>query len=387
MKYLDLTGLQKFWTKVKNHVQTSLQGYAKTSDIPDTSKFLAKKDNGYVEIDTPFLGIKTESFSLLDDSYMGINSYGGGEFDIEGNHVVIMGLRYITAPESRDSETLSQGQSGQVLMSNGEGVHWGDIPSGGGTSSGSTNSIPFTYFTCYSPSRTVRELIDQLANEDVDTTNSITVIVSFSAMLGGTFLCNLNNYYGDYYGCEFTDLTNLKTYYFEGESRSLSLYDNLSNGGTSSGGAGLSMPRIRLSNWEYITPATRSFDESDTEIWNGEIKFSVCIQDGTVQEGDEIEICGLRKTFGKYKLRRFCDRPITAEDIDNLAKQPYLQITTDNMRDIYRTDSNDPGKAKPKFIRIRRPIWGENKHGEWVEVNALFSNVIPVHIGLRFDDI
>ena len=33
MKYLDLTGLQKFWAKVKNHVQTSLQGYAKKTDL------------------------------------------------------------------------------------------------------------------------------------------------------------------------------------------------------------------------------------------------------------------------------------------------------------------------------------------------------------------
>lgn len=33
MKYLDLTGLQKFWAKVKNLVQTSLQGYAKSADL------------------------------------------------------------------------------------------------------------------------------------------------------------------------------------------------------------------------------------------------------------------------------------------------------------------------------------------------------------------
>ena len=295
MGLLDSAGMQKLWAKVKNHVQTSLQGYAKTSDIPDTSKFLAKKDNGYVEIDTPFLNIKTESFSLLDDSYMGINSYGGGEFDIEGNHVVIMGLRYITAPESKNSETLSQGQAGQVLMSNGDGVHWGDIPSG--TSSGSSNSIPFTYFTCYSNERTVRELLDQLADEGLDTTDSITVIVSFSAMLGGTFLCSLSHYYGDYYGCKFTDLTNLKTYYFEGDSRSLSLYDNLSNGGASSGGAGLSMPRIRLANWKYTEIPTFGYNEDGNEYFiSGGIAFSVNVQDGTVQEGDELQVCSLRTT-------------------------------------------------------------------------------------------
>lgn len=33
MKYLDLTGLQKLWTKIKTHVQTSLEGYAKKTDL------------------------------------------------------------------------------------------------------------------------------------------------------------------------------------------------------------------------------------------------------------------------------------------------------------------------------------------------------------------
>lgn len=118
---------------------------AVTDFLDANNKFLAKKDNGYVEIDTPFLSVKTESFALLDDSYMGINSYGGGEFDIEGEHVAISGLRYISAPESKDSDTLSPGQAGQVLMSNGDGVHWGDIPSGGSGGSESQYSEGLEY--------------------------------------------------------------------------------------------------------------------------------------------------------------------------------------------------------------------------------------------------
>ncbi len=157
--------------------------------------------------------------------------------------------------------------------------------------------------------------------------------------------------------------------------------------GSSSGGAGLSMPRIRLSNWEYITDATLHTDETGEDMYEGEIKFSVCIQDGTVQEGDELEICALKNTYGKYKLRGFNRKVITAEDIENLAKQPYLQFVATNMKAIRRTDSAEAGKAKPKYIRIRRPIWGENCHGEWVVVNASFSNVVPVHIGLRFERI
>lgn len=99
----------------------------------------------------------------------------------------------------------------------------------------SSNSIPYTSFQCFSPEYTVSDLIAQLQDEGVVNINGQPIIVSFVGMLSGTFLCRLNNYYGIYYGCEFTDLKELKTYYFEGESVSLSLYNNLSSGGTSSG--------------------------------------------------------------------------------------------------------------------------------------------------------
>lgn len=255
---------------------------------------------------------------------------------------------------------------------------------------GSSNSIPFTYFTCYSPSRTVRELIDQLANEGVDTTDSITAVVSFSAMLSGTFLCTLSHYYDNYYGCNFTDLTNLKTYYLEGESQNISLYDNLSNGG---GSSEASMPRIRLANWKYTEIPTFGYNEDGNEYFiSGGIAFSVNVQDGTVQEGDELQVCSLRTTFGKRKLRPILTKTISDEDIENLAKQPFLRISTDHlsgnnlgnsleraMQSFYYTDSNPPEKWKPKYIRIRRPIYTE----EGEVANAYFSNVVPVDIRLK----
>lgn len=157
--------------------------------------------------------------------------------------------------------------------------------------------------------------------------------------------------------------------------------------GGSSGGATLSMPRIRLSNWKYTEPATLYIDDGGQCHYSGEITFSVCVQDGTVQEGDQLQICALRRTYGKYKLRVFAGRTITAEDIENLAKQPYLQFTVNNMKHIHHTDSANPIKAKPKYIRIRRPIWAINKHGDEVVVNALFSNEVPVHIGLKYVDV
>lgn len=243
------------------------------------------------------------------------------------------------------------------------------------------DSIPYISFGCYSPEFTVADLMNELPSEVM--ISGQPAIVSFMGMLSGTFLCRFSEYHSGYYGCKFTDLTNLKTYYFEGESRSLSLYDNLS--GESSGEA--SMPRIRLSNWEYTVPATYNQDENGYGFYEGEIKFSVCVQDGSVQEGDQLEICALKKTFGKYKLRQFSNKTITAEDIENLDKQPFLQFSTGNMKAIHRTDSGSPQKAKPKFIRIRRPVLGINKYGDEVEVSAHFSNVVPVHIGLSYEDI
>lgn len=163
-----------------------------------------------------------------------------------------------------------------------------------------------------------------------------------------------------------------------------------------SGEATLSMPRIRLSNWYYGEIPV--YDDIDCDSFiSGRIVFSVNVQDGTVQEGDQLQVCSMRKVFGKTKLRPILSRYITSEDIENLAKQPYLQISTDDMagnnlssnicyvlNSFYLTDSKLSEKAKPKYIRIRRPVWGTNRDGEEVEVSASFSNVEPVHIHLRY---
>ena len=53
---------------------------------------------------------------------------------------------------------------------------------------------------------------------------------------------------------------------------------------------------------------------------SGKINFSVNVQDGTVEEGDELQVCAMRRTFGKKKLRPILSRTITAEDIENLSK-------------------------------------------------------------------
>lgn len=96
------------------------------------------------------------------------------------------------------------------------------------------NTISCTSFGCYSPEFTVADLITQLISEGAPTIegqkiSSQPIIVSFNGMLSGTFLCKFNNYHDNTYGCEFTDLKNLETFYFEGDSSSLSLYSSLNS--------------------------------------------------------------------------------------------------------------------------------------------------------------
>lgn len=161
-----------------------------------------------------------------------------------------------------------------------------------------------------------------------------------------------------------------------------------------SGGATLSMPRIRFANYEYLEEVAYSYEQA--LCTRGRVVFSVNVQDGTLQEGDELQVCSMRSVFDKKKLRPILSRTITAEDIENLAKQPYLRISTgdfsgnslgkNSMRALTsfrRTDSASENARKPKYIRIRRPVWKENKNGDVVVVNASFSNVVPIQFNLR----
>lgn len=164
--------------------------------------------------------------------------------------------------------------------------------------------------------------------------------------------------------------------------------------GSSGGGAGLSMPRIRVTGWGYEEIPVRNDVNGEINFTSGKIAFSVNVQDGTVQEGDELQVCAVRNVFGRKKLRPILSKTITAEDLENLTKQPFLQISTDDIsgnnlaqtsnkaiKSFYHTDSEDFRKPKPKYVRIRRPIY---KEGCEDPVNAIFSNVVPVEILLRF---
>lgn len=308
-----------------------------TVQIPIT-EFVTKDDNGNVEIRK---GSKVTFYNTDESDYCTL------ECDEDGN----LSLNGITVA------TLD------------------NIPSG--DASGDP-SIPCISFGCYSPEFTVADLMNELPS--AVWTSGQPAIANFMGMLSGTFLCRFSEYHSGYYGCEFTDLTNLKTYYFEGESRSLSLYDNLSN----DSGAGLSMPRIRLASHgqgEDVITCNK-----DSKEWFGSYIFSVEIMDGTVQEGDQLQICSLTNHKNSRgvrvrKPRRFSERVITAEDIEMLSYNPYLQILVEgeHLRELYRSCSSDGTLYRyPKYIRIRRPKYDE----EGQETGATFSNVVCVDVRL-----
>ena len=156
-----------------------------------------------------------------------------------------------------------------------------------------------------------------------------------------------------------------------------------------SGEATLSMPRIRLANHWMASDGIACNKES--KEWFGEYVFSVEIMDGTLQEGDQLQICNLTNHKNSRgvrvrKPRRFAERVITTEDIEMLSYNPYLQISVadNNLREIYRSCSSDGVSYKyPKYIRIRRPIYSVDSEQE---ISAIFSNVVcaDVRIPISF---
>ena len=188
---------------------------ATKDDIPSDDNFVTKDENGDVTVNA----------LKVDDSILCV-----GTLDVKEGY----SARFWSNDNSKNA-SLCCDDNGKLSL-NGKAVATvDDIPSGDGTSSGEP-SIPYISFGCYF---TVADLMNELPSEVM--ISGQPAIVSFMGMLNGTFLCRFNNYHSDYYGCEFTDLTNLKTYRFEGYSSSLSLYDNLSNGGSSGGGSAINL--------------------------------------------------------------------------------------------------------------------------------------------------
>lgn len=114
MKYLDLTGLQTLWTKIKTFVQTTLDGYAKKTDIPNTSNFVTKDENGGVFIRTKQGKNTIEVCETEDESYTVIQSNA-------------LQLHGVSSLQTYDGKS---GNDGQVLTKKNGFVAWEDAPSG-----------------------------------------------------------------------------------------------------------------------------------------------------------------------------------------------------------------------------------------------------------------
>lgn len=202
MKYLDLTGLQKFWAKVKNHVQNSLKGYVKN----------LSGDSGHV--------------TIAGANYVSLETYEGqGSSYVKVRETADISKVTIVASSAHDESVGDV----DIIASNSVSITAPSMALNGASVATKGDMIPYTSYGCYSPEFTVADLISQLTNEGVTTISGQPVIVSFDGMVSGTFLCRFNNYHTNYYGCEFTDLKNLETFYFEGESSSLSIYNSLSS--------------------------------------------------------------------------------------------------------------------------------------------------------------
>lgn len=288
-------------------------------------------------------------------------------------------------------KTLNEdaGQPGQVLTTNGETVYWG-TPSGG---SGDSSIIDLGQHGNHKEAQ--QAIVDHLTQPTV--TDGCYVFKYWCDCYGNACLAVVLKRTADTVYIEGTVYDNSSSYreFKYRQDMGLTVDGCWEEIGTSSGGTGLSMPRIRLANWHYTELPRISFDENGKlGQCSGEIIFSVNIQDGTVQEGDQLQVCSIRNTFGKKKLRPILSKTITAEDIENLAKQPYLQVSTEDVSgnnlaqttsqaigSFYHTDSKDSYRLKPKYIRIRRPIYTEDGN----LANAFFSNVVPVEIVLRYE--
>lgn len=339
---------------------------ATVDDIPSDSNFVTKDENGDVTVE-----------SLQADN--GITCVG--VLDVREGY----SARFFSNDNSKNA-SLCCDDNGKLTLDGKEVATVDDIPSGGG--SGDSSII---------------DLGTQGSHKDAQ-----QAMVDYVLELPDEYGCLLFKYYCN---CYCNACFAIVFYYHDVEANLWqcrgTVYDNdrgsrkfsydtidgffvdgcwekITTEGSGSGGTGLSMPRIRLANhWQGEDGI--NYNKLTTE-WFGSYIFSVEIMDGTVQEGDQLQICSLTNHKNSRgvrvrKPRRFSERIITAEDIEMLSYNPYLQILVEGnyLRELYRSCSSDGTLYKyPKYIRIRRPKYDENGQ----EIGATFSNVVCADVRL-----
>lgn len=160
---------------IKNTPSTSamLSGVDNGENIQiPVNKFVTKNEDGGFNITANHIHMGQE------DGKAAIDFLGDDDVEIVGNAVYITGLRALTAPDSNGSENLSYGNAGQVLMSNGDNVYWGDAPS-------ASNSNCNTFAYTVEDTTTMADLINDMTAKGY--TIGDKAILTLKGSIRGTF--------------------------------------------------------------------------------------------------------------------------------------------------------------------------------------------------------
>lgn len=163
--------------------------------------------------------------------------------------------------------------------------------------------------------------------------------------------------------------------YYADEDGNLLTVDVSGEGGGASSNNG--MPTIRL-----VTVRDTDGTMSITE--NNPLTFTVEITSGSLQVGDQLQICNKElytykgKAQKRYKLRRFAEYVVTEDDLNK--KHLYLSVGNGlhPTVEIDRLCRGGRGNDRyPKYIRLRRGIPHQETGEPW---SASFSNAIQIRV-------
>ena len=167
-------------------------------------------------------------------------------------------------------------------------------------------------------------------------------------------------------------------------------------GSTGGGGSddSLDMPIIKFVNAQFNELSQEGYLPSGNVSEEFPLRLSVEVIGGKLQVGDELQVC-VRRTYHtveydadgnkykrrKQKLRRFCWRPITEQNINErfLAVTIYGDLGKNESSCLYHNDrKQDNPRLSPLYLRIRRPVGDLQQNESGMTVDAKFSNVVTV---------
>ena len=168
----------------------------------------------------------------------------------------------------------------------------------------------------------------------------------------------------------------------------------ISSGKSDDSDTSLEMPIIKFVN-AIFSHATAPEEGSPQGYVSEEypLKFTVEVIGGTLQAGDELQVC-VRRTYRtveydstgskfhrrKQKLRRFAWRTISEGNLDDR----FLSVTLfrDDCKNVgsclFHNDRTGFDRQSALYLRIRRPVGELQDNESGMTVDAKFSNVVTV---------